>query len=119
MLSPTTFVVALLSLDKKGNQAARAGAARKLLAARGAVKRSDMVWEIPAPRPDSTPEILRAELTKVLCDEDHATLLFAEARAMAKMEFAGAIACDASPSAAPPAPAPKPKGTRGDPSEIQ
>jgi len=92
--SPTTYLVVLVALDKKGNQAARAGLVRKLLAAKGGVKRSEWVWEIPTAQADRTPEILRAELTKVLCDEDHAVLLFADARALAKVEFAGGSPCE-------------------------
>lgn len=92
--APSTHVLVLLALEKKGNTAGRLAAVRAFLSSRGAVKRTDVLWEIPAPEADRTPEALRVELRRLLCDEDRATLFYGGDRAMHRLELAGQSACE-------------------------
>jgi len=91
---PATHLLIALSVEKVGNHAARANAARKVLAGRGAVKRSDNLWEVPSDGPDKSADAVRAELTKLLCFDDRAALFFADGGRMVKLEAAGEQPCE-------------------------
>lgn len=91
---PTAYLLVALSVEKVGNHAARANAARKLLAGRGAVKRSDNLWEVASDGPDKGADAVRADLTKLLCFDDRAALFFAEGGKMVKLEAAGEQPCE-------------------------
>ncbi|MEJ7733887.1 MAG: hypothetical protein WKG00_32425 [Polyangiaceae bacterium] len=91
---PATHLLIALSVEKIGNHAARANAARKVLAGHGAVKRSDNLWEVPSDGPDKSADTVRAELTKLLCFDDRAALFFADGGRMVKLEVAGEQPCE-------------------------